>query len=123
VSFLVKGALWIAVFAAVAIAPLVFAAIGVAETDRGFATEFSTALGFVGLTLMGLEFALVARFRAVIGVHVAISAEWDTVVAVIITAVTAVTYVPITTSARCGSRHCGRSWPRASSVSWYGSVS
>jgi hypothetical protein len=35
---------------------LVFAAIGVAGVGRGFATEFSVALGFVGLTLMGLEF-------------------------------------------------------------------
>jgi hypothetical protein len=29
----------------------------------GFWTNFSVALGFVGLAMMGLEFALVARFK------------------------------------------------------------
>ena len=64
-SLVVRGALWIGVFLGVTILPLVFAAIGVSEPGRGFATEFSAALGFVGLSLMGLEFALVARFRSV----------------------------------------------------------
>jgi predicted ferric reductase len=103
VRLVIRGALWIGVFIGVAVAPLVFAAIGVSGTGRGFATEFSVALGFVGLALMGLEFALVARFRAVaapfgsdalvqfhrqIGLvglafvltHVAISAPWEKVV-------------------------------------------
>ncbi len=102
-SLVVRGALWIGIFFGVAIAPLVFAAIGVSEPGRGWATEFSAALGFVGLSLMGLEFALVARFRSVaapfgsdalvqfhrqIGlvglsfvlVHIAISAPWDLVI-------------------------------------------
>ena len=102
-SLVVRGALWIGLFMGVAIAPLVFAVIGHSGPGRGFATEFSAALGFVGLALMGLEFALVARFRAVaapfgsdalvqfhreIGlvglvfvlVHVAMSAPWDKVV-------------------------------------------
>ncbi|MGH9027207.1 MAG: ferredoxin reductase family protein [Acidimicrobiia bacterium] len=101
-SLVIRGAIWIGVFLGVALAPLVFAVIGVSEPGRGFATEFSVALGFVGLALMGLDFALVARFRAVaapfgtdalvqfhrqIGlvglafvlVHVALSAEWDKV--------------------------------------------
>ena len=101
-SRVLRGALWIGVFISVSVAPLVFAAIGFSGSGRGFATEFSVALGFVGLALMGLEFALVARFRAVaapfgtdalvqfhrqiglIGlvfvlVHVALSAEWDMV--------------------------------------------
>jgi predicted ferric reductase len=101
-TLVVRGALWIVLFAAVAIAPLGFAAIGTTAADRGFVTELSTALGFVGLSLLGLEFALVARFRSVtepfgansllqfhrnmgltglafIGVHVAISAQWDAV--------------------------------------------
>lgn len=102
-SLVLKGALWIALFVGVAIAPLVFAVIGVSGTGRGVVTEFSVALGFVGLALMGLEFVLVARFRTIaepfgsdalvqfhrqIGlvglgfviVHVAISAPWDLVV-------------------------------------------
>ena len=64
-TLVVKGIGWIALFVSVAIAPLVFAVIGVSGPGRGLATEFSVALGFVGLALMGLEFALVARFRAV----------------------------------------------------------
>jgi len=103
VTLVVKGIGWIALFVSVAIAPLVFAVIGVSGPGRGFLTELSVALGFVGLALMGLEFALVARFRAVaepfgsdalvqfhrqIGlvglvfvlVHVAISAPWDLVI-------------------------------------------
>jgi predicted ferric reductase len=83
----------------VVFAPLVFAAIGASQPDHGFWTNFSVALGFTGLAMMGLEFALVARFRTVaapfgqdallqfhrqIGyvglafvlVHFAISAQW-----------------------------------------------
>lgn len=101
-SLVVRGALWIGLFVGVCAAPLVFALIGIAGPGRGFLTEFSVALGFVGLALMGLEFALVARFRSVaapfgtdalvqfhrqIGlvglafvlVHVALSAEWEMV--------------------------------------------
>src|SRR5262249_57375304 len=48
----------------VVIAPLVFAAIGASRPYHGFWTNFSVALGFVGLAMMGLEFALVARFEA-----------------------------------------------------------
>jgi predicted ferric reductase len=86
----------------VVVAPLVFATIGASDPDRGFWTNFSVALGFVGLAMMGLEFVLVARFRSVaapfgqdallqfhrqIGyvglgfvlVHVALSTTWDRV--------------------------------------------
>jgi len=43
----------------------VFAVIGMTAAGRGFWTEFSAALGFVGLSLLGVEFALVARVRSV----------------------------------------------------------
>ncbi len=102
-SLIVRGAMWIGLYLGVAVAPLVFAVVDISVPGRGFATEFSAALGFVGLALMGLEFALVARFRAVaapfgtdalvqfhreIGLvglafvvaHVAISAPWDLVI-------------------------------------------
>ncbi len=102
-NLVVRGALWIGVFLGVTLAPLVFAVIGVSGPGRGFWTEFSAALGFIALSLMGLEFALVARFRAVaapfgsdslvqfhravglvglslIVVHIAISAPWDLVI-------------------------------------------
>jgi predicted ferric reductase len=102
VKSVVEGSGWIGLFVGVAVAPLVFAVIGVQGPGRGFVTEFSVALGFVGLALMGLQFALVARFRGVaapfgtdalaqfhrqiglvgfvfVVVHVALSAQWEMV--------------------------------------------
>ena len=96
----VRAVFWVLAYLGVVVAPLVFAAIGATRPEHGFVTNFSVALGFVGLTMMGLEFALVARFKPVaapfgqdallqfhreIGfvglafvlVHVAISAKWD----------------------------------------------
>ncbi len=98
----VRGVFWVLAYLGVVIAPLVFAAIGASEPDHGFWTNFSVALAFVGLAMMGLEFALVARFKSVavpfgqdgllqfhrqIGlvglafvlVHVAISTRWHAV--------------------------------------------
>lgn len=95
----VGGAGWLALYLGVALAPLVFATIGITEPGRGFWTEFSVALGFLGVALMGLQFALVARFRSVaapfgtdalvqfhrgigitglalVFVHVGLSADW-----------------------------------------------
>jgi predicted ferric reductase len=96
----VRAVFWVVAYLGVVVAPLVFAAIGASDPDHGFGTNFSVALGFVGLAMMGLEFALVARFEPVaspfgqdallqfhreIGyvglafvlVHVAISAKWQ----------------------------------------------
>jgi predicted ferric reductase len=98
----VRAVYWVLAYLGVVVAPLVFAAIGVSEPDRGFWTNFSVALGFAGLSMIGLEFVLVARFKAVaapfgqdallqfhrqIGyvglgfvlVHVALSTTWDRV--------------------------------------------
>jgi predicted ferric reductase len=61
----VRGIGWIALYLAVAMVPLVFAVIGPVEGGRGFWVEFSVALGFVGMSMLGAQFALVARFRAV----------------------------------------------------------
>lgn len=61
----VRGIGWIALYVAVAVVPLVFAVIGPAGGGRGFWVEFSVALGFVGMSMLGAQFALVARFRAV----------------------------------------------------------
>lgn len=60
----VRGVFWVVLYLAVVIAPLIFAWIG-PEAGRGFVINLSVALGFVGLAMMGLQFALVARFRAV----------------------------------------------------------
>ncbi len=58
----VGGAFRILVYLGVAIAPLVLAWSGM-EPGRGFLIDFSVALGFVGLSLLGLQFLLAARFR------------------------------------------------------------
>jgi predicted ferric reductase len=61
----VRAVFWVLAYLGVVIAPLVFAAIGAGQPDHGFWTNFSVALAFVGLAMMGLEFALVARFDSV----------------------------------------------------------
>ncbi len=60
----VRGAFWIFVYLMVAVAPLLFAWSG-PEPGRGLLINLSVALGFVGLAMMGLQFALVARFKSV----------------------------------------------------------
>src|SRR5919112_1399228 len=96
----VRAAFWVIAYLGAVLSPLVFAVIGASDPGHGFWTDFSVALGFVGLAMMGLEFAMVARFRPVaapfgqdallqfhrqigyvglvfILVHFAISAKWD----------------------------------------------
>jgi predicted ferric reductase len=96
----VRAVFWVSAYVGAVVSPLVFAAIAANHPDHGFWTNFSVALGFVGLAMMGLEFALVARFRvlaapfgqdallqfhrqigyvglALILVHFAISAKWS----------------------------------------------
>ena len=96
----VRGIAWLGAFIGICVAPLVFALMSTDRPGQGFWTDFSVALGFVGLALMGIEFALVARVRPVaepfgtdavidfhrqIGytglvfvlVHVALSADWS----------------------------------------------
>lgn len=96
----VRAVFWVIAYLGAVLSPLVFAAIGASRPDHPFWTDFSVALGFVGLAMMGLEFVLVARIRAVaapfgqdallqfhrqIGfvglafvlIHFAISAQWD----------------------------------------------
>ncbi len=60
----VAGAFRVLVYLGVTIAPLVLAWSGM-EPGRGFLIDFSVALGFVGLSLMGLQFVLAARFQSV----------------------------------------------------------
>jgi predicted ferric reductase len=95
----VRGIAWLGVFIGICVAPLVFALMSTNQAGQGFWTDFSVALGFVGLALMGIEFALVARvktlaepfgtdavidFHRQIGftgllfvlIHVALSADW-----------------------------------------------
>lgn len=62
-TLVARAVAWVFVYLGVVLAPLVFAAIGAGQPDHGFWTDFSVALGFTGLAMMGLEFALVARIR------------------------------------------------------------
>jgi len=59
----VRAVFWVIAYLGAVLSPLVFAAIGGSQPDHDFLTNFSVALGFVGLAMMGLEFVLVARFK------------------------------------------------------------
>jgi predicted ferric reductase len=59
------GALWIGVYLAFSLSPLLFVMLGERPPGRDFWTELSVGLGFVGLAMLGLQFAITARFRRV----------------------------------------------------------
>ncbi len=58
----VRGAIWVALYFLVAVAPLILALIDL-EPGRGFLINVSVALGFVALSMLGLQFIVAARFR------------------------------------------------------------
>ena len=60
---LVQGMLWMAIYLALVVAPLVVLLAGTPPASRGFWRELSAALGYAGLAMMGVQFALTARFR------------------------------------------------------------
>jgi predicted ferric reductase len=57
------GVLWVAVYLVLVLAPLAVVALAHPPAGRPFLVEFSVALGFVGLALMGLQFGLIARSK------------------------------------------------------------
>lgn len=57
--------LWIAGYVFIAAASLLVLFVGVVPPGRGFWREFSIGLGFVGLSIMGLQFLLTGRFKMV----------------------------------------------------------
>lgn len=57
--------IWIAGYVIIAAAPLLVLFVGVVPPGRGFWREFSVGLGFVGLSMMGLQFLLTGRFKKV----------------------------------------------------------
>jgi predicted ferric reductase len=61
----VRGIAWIGILIGICVAPLAFALISTDGPGQGFWTDFSVALGFVGLDLMGVDVALVARVKSV----------------------------------------------------------
>src|SRR5258708_39397478 len=62
-----RGAVWILVYLLFILAPLFALLAGSHAPTRGFWTEFSVALGYSGLAMMGLQFGLTARFRYITG--------------------------------------------------------
>ena len=63
--FNVRGTTWIAVYLLFILAPMFAMLFGALPPARAFWTEFSVALGYAGLAIMGLQFGLTARFRYV----------------------------------------------------------
>jgi predicted ferric reductase len=58
-----QGAFWIAVYLVLIGAPLFMLLIGPTPAGRSFWREFSVAIGFAGLAIMGFQFLITARFR------------------------------------------------------------
>jgi predicted ferric reductase len=65
VSHALRGALWSVVYLAAVVAPLFFMIVGDPPPARGFWMELSSALGFVGLAMLGLQFVTTARFHPI----------------------------------------------------------
>jgi predicted ferric reductase len=63
--YTLRGAAWIAVYLLFILAPLFALLFGSHPQARAFWTEFSVAIGYSGLAIMGLQFGLTARFRHV----------------------------------------------------------
>ena len=61
-SHRIQGAMWISLYILIGLLPLGLALINL-DPGRGFWINFSVALGFVGLSMLGLQFALAARSR------------------------------------------------------------
>jgi predicted ferric reductase len=60
-----RGAVWVLVYLFFVLAPLFALLFGSHPPARGFWTEFSIAIGYSGLAIMGLQLGLTARFRHV----------------------------------------------------------
>ena len=54
---------WLCGYLALILAPLLILLIGPVPAGAGFWWDFSMALGFSGMTIMGIQFILTARFR------------------------------------------------------------
>jgi len=59
------GFFWISLYIIVVLAPVVLMMIPPVPSGRAFLVELSVALGFVGLTQIGIQFVLIARFKEV----------------------------------------------------------
>jgi predicted ferric reductase len=64
-SYVARRTAWVAVYLLFILAPVLALLMGKLPPARGFWTEFSSAIAYVGLAMMGLQFGLTARFRYV----------------------------------------------------------
>ncbi|MBV9002852.1 MAG: ferric reductase-like transmembrane domain-containing protein, partial [Solirubrobacterales bacterium] len=60
----VRASIWVLIYLSIALAPLPLSLIQL-DPSRGFVINFSVALGFVGLSMLGLQFVLAARAHRV----------------------------------------------------------
>lgn len=60
-----SGLVWVLLYLLFCLAPLLLVVGQNKPPGRPFLVEFSVALGFVGLSILALQFALIARFKAV----------------------------------------------------------
>jgi predicted ferric reductase len=60
-----SGLAWVVFYLFFCLVPLILAASQNGPPGRPFLVDFSVALGFVGLSILALQFALIARFKAV----------------------------------------------------------
>jgi predicted ferric reductase len=63
--YAIHGAAWVILYLFFILAPLFALLVGPLPPTRDFWTEFSVAIGYSGLAMMGLQFGLTARFRYV----------------------------------------------------------
>ncbi|MCC5845293.1 MAG: ferric reductase-like transmembrane domain-containing protein [Verrucomicrobia bacterium] len=56
---------WTVLYVILTLSPLLLVIAGPMKSTRGFWTEFGVALGFVGLTMMCLQFAITGRWREI----------------------------------------------------------
>jgi predicted ferric reductase len=63
--FVLRGTAGIALYLAITLAPLALVSVGPRPEPRTFWMELGVALGLVGLSMLGLQFVLTARFRVV----------------------------------------------------------
>src|SRR6516162_1368973 len=64
-TYNLRGAIWLILYLFFVLAPLFALLTGLHPPARDFWTEFSAAIGYAGLAIMGLQFGLTARFRYV----------------------------------------------------------
>jgi predicted ferric reductase len=62
-KYVLQGAIWLGLYLVLSLAPLMIVLVDSSQPKREFAREISVALGFIGLAMMGLQFALTARFK------------------------------------------------------------